>query len=54
MNLVRTQISVLDRFTLEAMIVLDVHNRDCVQSLANQKVEKISDFAWQAQVYIFI
>lgn len=26
--IVRTQISVLDRCTLEALIVLDVHNRD--------------------------
>jgi hypothetical protein len=26
--MVRTEISLLDRCTLEAMIVLDVHNRD--------------------------
>jgi len=33
-NLVRSNISALDRCTIEALIVLDVHNRDVVVSLA--------------------
>jgi len=44
--LVRTEITALDRCTLEAMIVLDVHNRDVLDELFRDKIDKINDFAW--------
>lgn len=50
MCLVRSDISKLDRCTIEALIVLDVHNKDVVKKLEEQKVEKISDFLWQSQL----
>lgn len=43
-NLVRSNISPLDRCTIEALIVLDVHNRDVVEQLAEMKIEKMNDF----------
>ena len=48
--IVRTQISSLDRCTLEAMIVLDVHNRDVMYNLAQVQIQKITDFDWQSQL----
>ncbi len=47
-RLVRTEIPMLDRCTLEAMIVLDVHNRDVLDNLFSTNISKINDFAWQA------
>jgi dynein heavy chain len=44
--IVRTQISALDRCTLEAMIVLDVHNRDTMINLGTVQNLKITDFDW--------
>ena len=48
--IVRTQISALDRCTLEAMIVLDVHNRDTMINLGTVQNLKITDFDWQSQL----
>ena len=48
--LTRQEISVLDRCTIEAMIVLDVHNRDLVKSLGEDMISKAYDFAWQSQL----
>jgi len=50
MHLVRKDVSVLDRCTLAAMIVLHVHNRDVFQGLVEAKVQDISEFAWLAQM----
>jgi len=36
--IVRTQISSLDRCTLEAMIVMDVHNRDVMYKLGECQI----------------
>jgi dynein heavy chain len=47
-NLVRTEITKLDRCTLEALVVLDVHNKDVVTDLINKKIDKVSDFTWQS------
>jgi len=49
-SLVRREISVLDRCTIEALIVLDVHNKDVVAALVERRVEKVSDFDWQSQL----
>ena len=45
-NLVRTEITRLDRCTLEALVVLDVHNKDVVMDLISKKIQKTSDFDW--------
>jgi dynein heavy chain, axonemal len=45
-GLVRSDVNYLDRATIEALIVLDVHNRDSVGMLVNDKVEKVTDFKW--------
>ena len=49
-DLVRKDISTLDRCTIEALIVLDVHNRDMIAQLRDQRVEKVTEFAWQSQL----
>lgn len=50
-ELVRSDISAIDRCTVEALIVLDVHNKDTViEQLVKPGIEKSADFAWQAQL----
>ncbi|EGR31445.1 hypothetical protein IMG5_109350, partial [Ichthyophthirius multifiliis] len=49
-DLVRSNISPLDRCTIEALIVLDVHNRDCISLLVSKETELVTDFQWQAQL----
>jgi hypothetical protein len=37
----------LDRCTLEALIVLDVHNKDVIEiELAKNGIDKATDFNW--------
>jgi len=45
-RMVRTEITSLDRCTLEAMIVLDVHNRDVLNELYITTINNVSDFSW--------
>lgn len=40
----------MDRCTIEALIVLDVHNRDMIKQLKDLGITKITDFAWQSQM----
>ena len=47
---VRTDIPALDRYTIEALIVLDVHNRDMILQLRDEGVKKTSEFSWQSQM----
>jgi dynein heavy chain, axonemal len=49
-EITRSDISPLDRSTIEALIVLDVHNRDMINQLKLDNVYKITDFAWQSQL----
>ncbi|KRX11121.1 P-loop containing nucleoside triphosphate hydrolase [Pseudocohnilembus persalinus] len=49
-NLVRSDISKLDRCTIEALIVLDVHNKDVIAKLAEAQVDKVQEFLWQSQM----
>lgn len=46
MELVRGDISSLDRATIEALIVLEVHNRNIVKELKDEGVDKVNDFKW--------
>ena len=47
--LVRTNITRLQRATLEALVVLDVHARDVIrQDLIEKQVSDINDFMWQS------
>ncbi|EFJ50020.1 dynein heavy chain 6 [Volvox carteri f. nagariensis] len=49
-NMVRGKLTKLDRKTLSALIVIDVHARDVVVELANAGVTAESDFAWNSQL----
>ena len=46
----RGQLTKLDRKTLSALIVIDVHARDVAVDLARQGVASDSDFEWMSQL----
>jgi dynein heavy chain len=48
--LVRAKLSKLDRMTLGALTVIDLHARDVVTNMVEQKVEQRTDFNWMAQL----
>jgi len=49
-NIMRGQISPLVHSTLSALIVLDVHARDVVDSLVKHRVSTLNDFQWICQM----
>eukprot|EP00937_MAST-01D_sp_MAST-1D-sp2_P007011 g7011.t1 len=49
-ELVRGKLTKLERKTLSAMVVMDVHNRDTTRSLAKDGVKNKTDFDWLAQL----
>ncbi len=48
--LVRTDLSDLDRLTLGALVTIDVHGKDVIKDIMDQKCEDIQDFSWIAQL----
>ena len=53
--MVRGQRSKMERITLGALIVIDVHARDVVEQLTKAKILDPGDFAWSSQLrYYFI
>jgi dynein heavy chain len=48
--LVRGELTTIQRAIIGALITIDVHNRDIIQSLINSKVSNPSDFEWTKQM----
>ena len=51
-QLVRMDLTKLQRKIVSTLITLDVHNRDIIQEFIETEVYQISDFGWQMQVRI--
>jgi dynein heavy chain len=49
-ELVRGDLSPMTRTTLSALVVIEVHARDVVQSLSEMDIESPSDFEWTSQL----
>jgi len=49
-ELVRGELTPLQRATAGALVVIDVHNRDVVDAMHGQGVERADDFNWEAQL----
>ena len=49
-NLVRNDLPPLIRMTLGSLIVIDVHAKDVLEELLNEKVATIDDFSWLSQL----
>ncbi|CAG9460199.1 unnamed protein product [Pedinophyceae sp. YPF-701] len=47
---VRGDLTALERITIGALVVHDVHARDVVQLLQRERVAALSEFTWQAQL----
>jgi dynein heavy chain, axonemal len=53
-GLVRTNINALQRCTIEAMIVLDVHNKEVIKTeMIDKKEANVNAFAWTQQLRYF-
>lgn len=49
-ELVRGELSKLSRKTLTALVTIDVHNRDVVETLVGADIKSAKDFDWMAQL----
>lgn len=48
--LIRSQQTELQRLLLEAMITIEVHARDVLYNLIQEKVTRVDDFEWISQL----
>eukprot|EP00741_Cyanophora_paradoxa_P008927 tig00000142_g8641.t1 len=53
-NLVRGDLTELNRITLSALVTLDVHGRDVVGEMAEADVSGVEDFEWLAQLRYYL
>lgn len=49
-ELVRGQLSKLERSVMGALIVIDIHARDVVRQMIKARVESVNDFEWTRQL----
>mmetsp|Transcript_17270 Transcript_17270/g.33650 ORF Transcript_17270/g.33650 Transcript_17270/m.33650 type:complete len:4514 (+) Transcript_17270:154-13695(+) len=49
-NLVLGELTKCDRIKVITLITVDVHNRDVVQRLIDEKIQEATEFAWQCQM----
>jgi dynein heavy chain, axonemal len=49
-ELVRGTLTKLQRATIGALVVIDVHARDVTVEMAKQSVENVRDFKWESQL----
>ena len=49
-ELVRTELSTLERFTLGALVVVDVHAKDTIENLVKERCDNIQEFKWMSQL----
>jgi dynein heavy chain len=40
----------MERITLKALVVIDVHARDVVKALADKGITNVDDFDWSSQL----
>jgi dynein axonemal heavy chain len=53
-SFVRGDLTSIERLTMGALIVLDVHARDVLERLVNEKVSSVNDFAWICQMRYYL
>lgn len=49
-TLVRSPLTKIGRMILSALIVIEVHARDVVHKMMDEKVENVNDFEWISQL----
>lgn len=49
-NLVRLDLKKIERMTLSALIVIEVHARDVVAKMVEENVSNANDFEWISQL----